>query len=120
MIDLSDGLSSDIAHICERSEVGVRIWAERLPISQETRLVADLSGEPAAKLALDGGEDYELCFTAPVGEAGKLAAAVQERTGTEVAAIGEIIPEGEGRKLVMEGEREVELVAGGWDHFAAA
>jgi thiamine-monophosphate kinase len=119
MIDLSDGLSSDIGHVCDRSAVGVRIWEERLPTSPEARRVVGLSGEPISELALDGGEDYELCFTSPVEEAEELADTVLEETGTQVTIIGEIIPAEEGRLLVVEGKREVELAAGGWDHFRA-
>jgi thiamine-monophosphate kinase len=65
MIDLSDGLGSDIGHICEKSDVGVRLWAERLPISGPTQTVAELMGRADWALAVGGGEDYELCFTAP-------------------------------------------------------
>lgn len=117
MIDLSDGLSSDIGHICERSRVGVRLWAGRLPISPAARQVAALTGRAPWRLALEGGEDYELCFTAPSGAAEELAAAVSRETGTLVTVVGEILPAVEGRWLVLEDGQEVPLEARGWEHF---
>ncbi|MGC8838897.1 MAG: thiamine-phosphate kinase [Anaerolineae bacterium] len=117
MIDLSDGLSSDIGHICEASGVGVRLWAERLPVSPQARHVAALVGKRAWEWALSGGEDYELCFTAPPGAGAALAAAVQEATGTPVTWVGEILPEAEGRWLRLEDGRDIPLEGVGWDHF---
>lgn len=117
MIDLSDGLSSDIGHICEESHVGVRLWAQRLPISPEARRVAALAGKSAREWALGGGEDYELCFTAPPGAGAALASAVQEATGVPVTCVGEVLPEGAGRWLRLEDGREVPLAGAGWDHF---
>jgi thiamine-monophosphate kinase len=120
MIDLSDGLSSDVGHICERSQVGVRLWAERLPISPTTRQVAAGCRKAPWQLALEGGEDYELCFTAASAEAETLAAAVERETGTPVRVVGEILPPEGGRWLVLEGGREVALEAGGWQHWRQA
>lgn len=117
MIDLSDGLSSDIGHICEESRVGVRLWAERLPISPAARQVAGLAGKWAWQWALGGGEDYELCFTAPPGAGQELATAVREATGTQVTQVGEILPEDAGRWLRLEDGSEVPLMGAGWDHF---
>jgi thiamine-monophosphate kinase len=117
MIDVSDGLSSDVGHICDRSRVGVRIWAERLPISAATKRVAALSAIPVWQLALAGGEDYELCFTAPADAVEELATAVYRKTGTPVAVVGEILPAASGRWLVLENGREVPLEATGWAHF---
>jgi thiamine-monophosphate kinase len=119
MIDLSDGLSSDIGHICDRSHVGVRLWAERLPISQATRRVAELTGREPWHLALDGGEDYELCFTVPPDKAEDLIAAVEGDTGTPVTVVGEILASEGGRWLQVEDGRAAPLEAKGWQHFQA-
>lgn len=118
MIDVSDGLSSDVGHICERSHVGVRLWADRLPISAATRNAARLTERPAGQLALGASDDYELCFTAPAGAVDDLIAAVQEETGTRVTDIGHILSPQEGRWLVLAEGQEVPLEAGGWQHFA--
>jgi thiamine-monophosphate kinase len=119
MIDVSDGLSSDVGHICERSQVGVRIWAERLPISAAVRHVAELTSTPSWQLALASGEDYELCFTAPPDAVEELIAAVAE-TGTLVTVIGEILPADQGRRLVLTDDQEVLLEPSGWQHFGHA
>jgi thiamine-monophosphate kinase len=117
MIDLSDGLSSDIGHICEASGVGVRLWAERLPMAAGMPEVAARCGEAALELALSGGEDFELCFTTPKGVAAALADRVQRQTGTPVTVIGETLPPEAGRVLVLPDGREVLLEARGWEHF---
>ena len=118
MIDISDGLSSDVGHICAASHVGVRLWAERLPISEGTRHVARLLEVPPWELALAGGEDYELCFTAPREAAEALAARVTAETGTQVTPVGEVLPAGAGRRLVTPDGQEVPLEPRGWQHFA--
>lgn len=117
MIDLSDGLSSDIGHICDQSQVGVRLWADRLPMTPAARRVAELTDRAPWRLALEGGEDYELCFTAPPEAVDELAAAVERETGTPVTMVGEILPTDEGRRLVLEDGQDVPLEAGGWKHF---
>lgn len=116
MLDLSDGLSSDVGHICERSQVGVRIWASKLPVSAAVRRVAGLMSIPPWELALGGGEDYELCFTAPPGAAAELAP-VLEKDHTPVTMVGEILPFEQGRWLVLPDGTEVPLEPHGWQHF---
>ncbi len=117
MIDISDGLSSDVGHICESSNVGVRLWADRLPISEAAREVAVVAGRPVWEWALGGGEDYELCFTAPPEAAEAIARRVQETTGTPVTDVGEVLPPDAGRWLVLPDGREVPLTPKGWQHF---
>lgn len=119
MIDLSDGLSSDIGHICEQSGVGVRLWAAALPIAPAARAIAAARGEPPWNIALAGGEDYELCFTAPPDAAASLAAAIQEQTGALVTVVGEILPAEAGRWLRLPEGDAIPLAPRGWEHFKA-
>lgn len=107
MMDLSDGLSTDLARLCEASGVGAKIDGDSLPISR----FAD-SREDARKLALHGGDDYEALFTVHPRNERKLAGEYQ---GLRLTRIGEITRE---RKiLVWEGTKSVELRPGGWDPF---
>jgi thiamine-monophosphate kinase len=119
MIDLSDGLSSDIGHICDQSWVGVRLFADRLPISGAARHVAEVTGREDWALALEGGEDYELCLTVPAGAEEEVAAQVQEQTGTQLTCVGEILKQEAGRWVVLPDGSEVPLTPGGWNHFAS-
>lgn len=117
MIDLSDGLSSDMGHICTKSGVGVRLLADLLPIDPSVERVAEKTGRNPRSFALEGGEDYELCLTVPRDAAEEVAAAVTEATGTTVTVVGEIVPQKEGRLLVLPDGEEVPLEATGWEHF---
>ena len=119
-IDLSDGLSSDVGHICERSGVGVRLWAERLPISLAMRRVAAACDREPWQLAIEGGEDYELCLTVPSARVDALTAAVEQKTGTPLSVVGEILAPEQGRWLVLEDGQEVPLAAKGWQHWRGA
>ncbi|MGB0389326.1 MAG: thiamine-phosphate kinase [Ardenticatenaceae bacterium] len=129
MLDISDGLSSDIGHICDASQVGVRLWANQLPISSAAQRVAEAtngsksaasaSTTAALRLALAGGEDYELCFTAPAQAANTLKAALTQKTRTPTTIVGQILPPEQGRWLVLQDGRQVPLDAAGWQHFAA-
>src|SRR5262249_56446955 len=67
LIDISDGLSSDLAHICIESGVGAQLESVHLPVSEEVRHIARALQVTPLSLALHGGEDFELCFTAPAG-----------------------------------------------------
>lgn len=117
MLDLSDGLGSDIGHLCDQSGVGVRLWADRLPVSPASRHVARSTQREEWVLALGGGEDYELCFTVPPDGRRSVAEAVERETGTHVTCVGEMLEREAGRRLVVPDGRDVPLQSVGWNHF---
>jgi thiamine-monophosphate kinase len=116
MIDVSDGLVTDLGHIATESRVGARIDVDALPVCEATRAVAQALGRDPLRWALSGGEDYELLFTATADRAGELARAVADRTGTPVHRIGEVRPPGEGVRFV-DGGGHPHAVEPGFDHF---
>jgi thiamine-monophosphate kinase len=113
MIDLSDGLSSDLNHLCSASGVGALIEASLLPIDNQ---VVELCGRRALdplQLALHGGEDFELLFTVRPNDVARLPRRVD---GVEIRRIGEIRSASDGVRI-SEGARVWELKPGGWKHF---
>lgn len=109
MIDISDGLSSEILHICETSGVGCRLYIDKIPVIPETaRAAGDLNLEPFT-MALNGGEDYELLFTIPLQVYEKI------KTVTGISIVGHITAHSEGRYLVMQDGSLVEISALGWN-----
>ncbi len=116
MINVSDGLVTDLDHIATESRVGARIDVDALPVSEGTRAVADALGRDPLQWALSGGEDYELLFTAAADRAAEVARAVTDGTGTPVHRIGEVRPPGEGVRFLDRGGRP-RAVEPGFDHF---
>jgi thiamine-monophosphate kinase len=116
MIDLSDGLVTDLGHIAAESRVGARVDVDTLPVSEATRAVARALGVDPLRWALSGGEDYELLFTAPPEHATDLVRAVTERTGTAVHRIGEVRPREESVRFLDRAGRP-HTVTPGFDHF---
>ncbi len=114
MIDISDGLLSDLWHILDASGVGAVLDAEAIPIGDG---VTDYFGDrdEALSCALSGGEDYELLFTIPASGESKLAE-VESKTGTRVTRIGIITAKGEGVRLSSKGTEKT-LKPQGFDHF---
>lgn len=109
MMDVSDGLSSDLMHICEQSGVGCRVYEERIPIDYQTAVMAEELNMNVTTCALNGGEDYELLFTVPLTDHDKVAAM------KGVRVIGHITRRELGCGLVTRDGNEFELKAQGWN-----
>lgn len=117
LIDISDGLASDLSHICTESGVGARIHESLIPVSPATARVAQAFGKDPLDLALDGGEDYELLFTVAPREAGKAVDLFSRSARVSVTRIGKIIRAKAGILRVNEQGEMFPLPARGYDHF---
>ena len=109
MMDISDGLSSELLHICKQSGVGCRIYEKNIPIDYQTAVMAEEMNMNVTTCALNGGEDYELLFTVPIGDHEK----IEQIEG--VRLIGHITEEKFGKVLVTRDNQEFELKAQGWN-----
>jgi thiamine-monophosphate kinase len=109
MMDISDGLSSELMHICTQSHTGCRIYEERIPIDYQTAVMAEELNMNVTTCALNGGEDYELLFTVPLTEHEKVSA----MKGIKV--IGHITKPELGCGLITRDGQEFELKAQGWN-----
>jgi len=118
MIDLSDGLASDLHRLCQASGVGARIEAVRLPLPEAVRQTAQERGIDPLELALFGGEDYELLVAASPEAASSLVRLLAD-AGVPARVVGEVRPQNEGISLVFPDGTVRPLPPAGWDHFAA-
>lgn len=109
MMDISDGLSSEILHICKQSHVGCRIYEKNIPIDYQTAIMAEEFNMNVTTCAMNGGEDYELLFTVPIGDYEK----VNALEGVKV--IGHITNESLGTQLITRDNQEFEIRAQGWN-----
>ncbi len=109
MMDISDGLSSELMHICKQSNVGCRIFEKNLPIDYQTAVMAEEMNMNVTTCALNGGEDYELLFTVPIGDYAKI------ETLEDVRLIGHITKPELGCMLITRDDNEFELKAQGWN-----
>jgi len=117
MMDISDGLATDLAHICTASGVGAEIQQEKLPVASTLRQAAAEQQVEVDDWILKGGEDYQLLFTVKPSDEKKLLQRVAEEMGREIFAVGRII-EGQGVYLCNQNKRE-EISYQGYDHFKA-
>ena len=112
MMDISDGLSSELLHICHQSGVGCRIYVERIPIDYQTAVMASELNMNLVTAALNGGEDYELLFTVPLTDHEKIA----EMSGVRI--IGHMTKPELGCVLATRDDNEIQLKAQGWNAFS--
>jgi thiamine-monophosphate kinase len=120
MIDISDGLSTDLTHICTESRVSARLFRESIPFDRSRKRTIEERFEEDTRryaYAMYGGEDYELLFTAPRGKPvpGKIA-------GTQITKIGEVLARKPGAApiTIVHGDGRVEaLSTAGWEHFSS-
>ena len=110
MIDVSDGLSSDLMHICTQSGVGCRIYIDKLPIDHTSAIAAEELNIDTTVAALNGGEDYELLFTVDLKDYDRL------KDNPAIRVIGHITDKGDGYNMVA-GEQIIPLTAQGWKHL---
>lgn len=109
MMDISDGLSSELMHICKESGCGCRIYEKNIPIDYQTAVMAEEMNMNVTTCALNGGEDYELLFTVPIGDNEKI------QQMDNVKLIGHITRPELGQMLVTRDNQEFELKAQGWN-----
>ena len=109
MMDISDGLSSELMHICSQSHTGCRIYEERIPLDYQTAVMAEELNMNVTTCALNGGEDYELLFTVPLADNEK----VSQLDGIRI--IGYITKPELGLALITRDGQEFELKAQGWN-----
>ncbi|WP_312138157.1 thiamine-phosphate kinase [Sphingobacterium sp.] len=112
MIDVSDGLASDLFHICDASKLGCKLYEEKIPIDPMTYETAREFGLDPTVCALSGGEDYELLFTVPQSEYDKV------KNQLDISIIGYMTEESAGRQLISKSGNVHELKAQGWNAFS--
>ena len=109
MIDISDGLSSEVLHLCQASKVGCSIYEEKIPLDKQTKEFAEELNINPLVAALNGGEDYELLFTVPISSFDII------KKEFDITIIGHITAESEGANLVTTGGSVIPLQAQGWN-----
>ncbi|WBX71514.1 thiamine-phosphate kinase [Tenacibaculum retecalamus] len=111
MIDISDGLSSEIMHICTQSKLGCKIYEDKLPLDPQVISTSEEFKMDSTMIALSGGEDYELLFTVPLADFDKIKA------NPNLSIIGHMVEENQGMNLVTRADQEIALKAQGWNSF---
>ena len=111
MIDISDGLSSEVLHLCKQSELGCRLYEEKIPLDPQFIAVCEEFNVDSTTLALSGGEDYELLFTIKQEDFEKIKA------NPNLTVIGYMTDKSDGANLVTRGEEVIPLKAQGWKAF---
>jgi thiamine-monophosphate kinase len=111
MIDISDGLSSEILHICKQSDLGCVLYEEKIPVAEEMKNAAFKFEIDPTACALSGGEDYELLFTIPQSEYDKLV------LNEQISVIGYMTEPEQGTDIITKGGSKYVITAQGWNHM---
>jgi len=111
MIDISDGLSSEILHICKESNLGSVLYEEKIPVHEEMKKAAFKFEIDPTACALSGGEDYELLFTVPQADYEKLV------LNEQISIVGYMADAEQGSQLITKGGSKIAITAQGWNHL---
>ena len=111
MMDISDGLSSEILHICKQSNLGCVLYEEKIPIAEEMKTAAYKFEIDPTACALSGGEDYELLFTIPQSDYDKLV------LNQHISVVGYITDMEQGPNIITKGRSKYPITAQGWNHL---
>lgn len=109
MIDISDGLSSEILHICKNSKVGCNLYEDKIPLDPQVITVCEEFNLDSTTIALNGGEDYELLFTVNMEDFDKI------KGNPHLSIIGHMVEESEGAHLITRANTKIPLIARGWN-----
>lgn len=112
MMDVSDGLSSELLHICKNSNVGCRIYEDRIPIDYQTAVMAEEFNMNLVMTAMNGGEDYELLFTVPLADNEKIS-----KLKDSIKVIGYVTKPELGAAMITRDDKEIPITAQGWNAF---
>lgn len=116
MIDISDGLSSEIGHLCQQSGLGCLVWEEKIPLTEEVVLWAEEQGKPLSTYALESGEEYELLFTIERSRCENWRTQTKDSKDLHINVIGVMTRKEDGMRVMRDG-KSFDLSPGGWDHF---
>ena len=111
MMDISDGLSSEILHICKQSNLGCVLYEEKIPVAEEMKKAAFKFEIDPTACALSGGEDYELLFTIPQSEYDKLV------LNEQISVVGYMTDSEEGTHIITKGGSKHPITSQGWNHL---
>lgn len=112
MIDISDGLSSEILHLCKSSKIGCNLYEDKIPLDPQVINTCEEFNMDSTTIALSGGEDYELLFTLPMDAFPKI------KGNPNLTVIGHMVPEKEGVHLITRANTKIPLIARGWNSFS--
>lgn len=111
MIDISDGLSSEVIHLCKASKVGCQVFEDKIPLDPQVINTCEEFNLDSTTIAMNGGEDYELLFTINIEDYPKI------KGNPNLTVIGHMTPEGEGIHLVTRANTQIPIIARGWSSF---